>query len=227
MLACASIAALAGCGSGSGNSASVGSTTTTTTTGAASTQSTASSSTTTSATSSSAAGTSSSTTTSTSSSSSATAKKPVVGMLALTSPAFARGGKIPVRYTCDGANESPPLAWSHVPAGTAQLFLFVLDLAGGAKNAIRWSVGDISPSVTKLAAGSVPAGAVVGRNSSGKAAWGGICASDGKPHSIVFLLYALRKKLGLAGGFDPKTVQKQLGGNTVGAGVMFGSYKHA
>jgi phosphatidylethanolamine-binding protein (PEBP) family uncharacterized protein len=32
--------------------------------------------------------------------------------LALGSSAFADGGAIPARYTCDGANVSPPLAWS-------------------------------------------------------------------------------------------------------------------
>ena len=30
--------------------------------------------------------------------------------LTLTSPAFAAGGEIPTRYTCEGADLSPPLA---------------------------------------------------------------------------------------------------------------------
>jgi Raf kinase inhibitor-like YbhB/YbcL family protein len=151
----------------------------------------------------------------------------VLRMLNLTSPAFTRGGKIPVRYTCEGANESPPLQWSNVPAGTAQLFLFVLDLAGGQKNAIRWAVGNINPTITRFGAGSIPSGAVLGRNSLGKAAWGGICPPKGNPHNIVFLLYALRKKLNLSNGFAPTIVQRELGGNTLGAGVMFGTYQHS
>ncbi len=148
-------------------------------------------------------------------------------MVTLSSPAFARGGKIPVRYTCDGANESPPLKWSKLPAGTAQLFLFVLDLGGGTAGAIRWAVGNISPSLRSLSAGSTPAGAVVGRNSLGKRSWGGICATKGKPHNIVFLLYALKQKLNLASGFEARAAQRELTGNTVGAGVLFGTYRHS
>src|SRR5262249_24180984 len=35
--------------------------------------------------------------------------------LVLTSPAFHTGGTIPVRYTCDGADVSPPLRWTAPP----------------------------------------------------------------------------------------------------------------
>jgi hypothetical protein len=45
----------------------------------------------------------------------------------LTSSAFADGGEIPVRYTCDGDNVSPPLAWSNLPEGTRSLALVVDD----------------------------------------------------------------------------------------------------
>ena len=41
--------------------------------------------------------------------------------LTLTSPAFAEGGEIPPRYTCEGEDVSPPLAWSAPPAGTRSL----------------------------------------------------------------------------------------------------------
>ena len=33
----------------------------------------------------------------------------------LTSPAFADGGDIPLKYTCEGQDFSPPLTWSGVP----------------------------------------------------------------------------------------------------------------
>ena len=35
----------------------------------------------------------------------------------LTSSAFADGGVIPRRFTCDGEDVSAPLAWSDVPPG--------------------------------------------------------------------------------------------------------------
>src|SRR5262245_28233171 len=39
----------------------------------------------------------------------------------LTSTAFQNGGSIPKKYTCQGENISPPLAWGGVPAGTQSL----------------------------------------------------------------------------------------------------------
>ena len=38
--------------------------------------------------------------------------------LILKSSAFAGGGEIPKRHTCEGDDASPPLAWSGAPAGT-------------------------------------------------------------------------------------------------------------
>ena len=47
--------------------------------------------------------------------------------LTLTSPAFAEGGEIPRRYTCEGQDASPPLVWSAPPSGTKSLALIVDD----------------------------------------------------------------------------------------------------
>ncbi|HEY7960607.1 MAG TPA: YbhB/YbcL family Raf kinase inhibitor-like protein [Solirubrobacteraceae bacterium] len=213
-------ALLAGCGGSSGGSGST----------AASVSSTAAQTSTSASTSASGSSTSGSTTSTSTTSAQSTAStaaktKPVLVSLALTSPAFPRGGKLPSRYTCDGANESPPLQWRQTPAGTVQQFLFALDLAGGQNGAIRWAVGGISPSVHSFAAGHTPAGAIVGRNSTGSIGYAGLCPAKGTTHSIVFLLYALRTKLNVAPGFDPRTVQRQLSGHTAGAGLIFATYK--
>src|SRR5512135_2232268 len=45
----------------------------------------------------------------------------------LTSSAFAEGGAIPSKYTCDGKDVSPPLDWSGVHAGAKSLALIVDD----------------------------------------------------------------------------------------------------
>ncbi len=47
--------------------------------------------------------------------------------LKLSSPAFTDGGAIPQKYTCEGEDISPPLAWSGVPAGAKSLVLIVDD----------------------------------------------------------------------------------------------------
>jgi phosphatidylethanolamine-binding protein (PEBP) family uncharacterized protein len=37
------------------------------------------------------------------------------------SPAFSEGDTLPVQFTCEGEDVSPPLSWSEVPEGTAEL----------------------------------------------------------------------------------------------------------
>ncbi|HEY7818070.1 MAG TPA: YbhB/YbcL family Raf kinase inhibitor-like protein, partial [Vicinamibacteria bacterium] len=47
--------------------------------------------------------------------------------LRLTSSAFEHLGKIPRRYTCEGEDVSPPLAWTDAPGGTKSFALVVED----------------------------------------------------------------------------------------------------
>jgi hypothetical protein len=63
----------------------------------------------------------------------------------LTSSAFAPGAPIPVMYTCDGDNVSPPLAWESVPAGTVELAL--TDVDPDANNFVHWVMAGIDPTV--------------------------------------------------------------------------------
>src|SRR5271165_6315193 len=111
-----------------------------------------------------------------------------VGTIVLSSPAFKPGGAMPVRYTCDGAGVSPPLAWRNVPAGAAELLLLAIDLNGGNGDAIQWAVGGLGPGSHGIPAGRLPHGAVVGLNSAGEARWGGICGAKGQVHHVAFLL---------------------------------------
>jgi phosphatidylethanolamine-binding protein (PEBP) family uncharacterized protein len=60
-----------------------------------------------------------------------------VATFSLTSSAFPPDGAIPRRHSCEGADRSPPLAWSAPPAGTRSLALLVDDPdAVGARNSI-------------------------------------------------------------------------------------------
>ena len=45
----------------------------------------------------------------------------------LTSTAFAHQGEIPSKYTCEGDDYPPPLAWSEVPTEAKSLALIVDD----------------------------------------------------------------------------------------------------
>ncbi|HEY3960855.1 MAG TPA: YbhB/YbcL family Raf kinase inhibitor-like protein [Solirubrobacteraceae bacterium] len=147
-----------------------------------------------------------------------------LGKITLTSAGFKAGGAIPTRYTCDGADVSPPLEWHGVPHGAAELFLLAIDLSGSSKDAIQWAVGGIPPSASGLSAGSLPAGAVAGLNSAGKAGWGGVCGAKGQVHHVAFLFYALKQKLNLKSGFNPIVARNALKGSTLGTGLTLGVY---
>jgi Raf kinase inhibitor-like YbhB/YbcL family protein len=147
-----------------------------------------------------------------------------LGKITLTSSAFKAGGSIPTRYTCDGADVSPPLEWHGVPHGTAELFLLAIDLSGSSSDAIQWAVGGIPSNASGLSAGSLPAGAVAGLNSAGKAGWGGVCGAKGQVHHVAFLFYALKQKLNLKSGFNPIAARNALKGSTLGTGLTLGVY---
>lgn len=148
----------------------------------------------------------------------------VLGKIALTSSAFKAGGPMPTRYTCDGGGVSPPLEWHGVPHGAAELFLLAIDLSGSAGDAIQWAVAGIPPSANGLPAGSLPAGAVAGLNSAGKAGWGGICGAKGQLHHVAFLFYALSHKLGLKSGFNPIVARNSLKDATLASGLTLAVY---
>ena len=80
-------------------------------------------------------------------------------MFTLSSSAFASGEAIPMRFTCDDANVSPPLAWSGAPAGTKCYALIVddpdaPDPAAPKRVWVHWVLYDIPAKVTELAEGS-------------------------------------------------------------------------
>jgi phosphatidylethanolamine-binding protein (PEBP) family uncharacterized protein len=76
----------------------------------------------------------------------------------VSSSAFTNGGTLPASYTCDGASgmtsPSPALAWSGVPAGTAELALTLTTIAlDGTK--YNWVLFHIPASTTSLATGTM------------------------------------------------------------------------
>jgi len=162
--------------------------------------------------SSSASGSSSGGSSSSSSSSSNADVQPGTGGMTITSPVFEANGAIPARYTCDGADVSPPLRWQNVPAKAAALVLFVIDdTASGSASGIRWVVGDISPSAKGVAAGATPEGGIVGADTQGHGGYGGICPAHGKTSTVEFVLYALRRKIALSPGFLPALAESEYG----------------
>src|SRR6266704_2535540 len=68
----------------------------------------------------------------------------------LASTAFRDGAAIPVKYTCDGVDVSPPLSWSGAPAGTRGFALMVDDPDAPAGSWVHWVLYNLPADVFEL-----------------------------------------------------------------------------
>jgi Raf kinase inhibitor-like YbhB/YbcL family protein len=108
----------------------------------------------------------------------------------VTSTAFANGGTIPARYTCDGDDLSPPLAWAGAPPATRSFAIVCRDPDAPAGTWYHWAAFDIPPDLAALEEGDQPGRAAV--NDFGKRGYGGPCPPRGHgPHRYRTTLYAL------------------------------------
>ena len=147
------------------------------------------------------------------------------GPFTLTSDAFAEGGAIPPRYTCDGANISPLLRWTGPPAGTVTFALIVDDPDAG--GFIHWVVYDIEPTASALAE-DVPlqagGGPPQGRNSFGKTGYGGPCPPSGT-HHYRFRLLAVAIRPALNGTPSAAEVSAATARSILGEALLTGTYR--
>ena len=145
---------------------------------------------------------------------------------ALTSTAFEPGGAIPKRFTCDGEDGSPDLAWTGAPDGTGALVLVVDD--PDARGWVHWIVLDMAGTSTGALARGVgvsPDAPAQGRNDFGRIGWGGPCPPSGT-HRYDFTLYALAEPLSLPGQPDGGAVRKALDrANVLGKAVLEATYQ--
>jgi hypothetical protein len=114
---------------------------------------------------------------------------PPVAAFRLTSPVFGDQESIPDRYTCQGSNVSPPLAWTGAPAGTTGFAIVVTD--PDASGFVHWVIGPIPATTTSLAEGASSTTTVPqGSNDFGSTGWSGPCPPNGV-HRYRFRAYAL------------------------------------
>ncbi|GAB3419432.1 YbhB/YbcL family Raf kinase inhibitor-like protein [Flindersiella endophytica] len=140
----------------------------------------------------------------------------------MTSPAFAEGKAIPAKYSCDGANVSPPLTWSGVPAGTRSLILVVDDPDAPSGTYVHWILGGLAPSTRSLAENSVPAGAWQAPNSADDRAYTGPCPPSGT-HHYRFTLYALSSQI--ASDVSRGETLARIGDAALASGRLTGTYQ--
>ncbi|MGH2416953.1 MAG: YbhB/YbcL family Raf kinase inhibitor-like protein [Candidatus Limnocylindria bacterium] len=140
--------------------------------------------------------------------------------ITLSSSAFAEGGTIPGRHTCDGEDVSPPLAWSGAPQGAAAFALIADD--PDARGWIHWLVADIPADQAALEEGVTAD--VEGRTDFGRTGYGGPCPPSGS-HGYVFEIFALSEQLGLSPGFSADELRRAMEGKVLASGRLTASYR--
>jgi len=101
---------------------------------------------------------------------------------------FNEGDMIPAKFTCQGEDINPHLAFEDVPSGVKSFALIFDDPDAPVGTWVHWLVKDIPSDVTETQQNSVPGNQVA--NDFGKEAYGGPCPPLGV-HRYFFRLYAL------------------------------------
>jgi Raf kinase inhibitor-like YbhB/YbcL family protein len=143
--------------------------------------------------------------------------------LTLTSPAYAEDADIPARYTSDGEDLSPPLAFAGLPTGTASLALIIEDPdapdpAAPQRTWVHWIVYNIPATTRALAENAarrgLPPGAHTGRNDWGRRGYGGPSPPIGR-HRYVHRLLALDTLLEDLDGPDRAALERAIAGHVL------------
>jgi Raf kinase inhibitor-like YbhB/YbcL family protein len=152
----------------------------------------------------------------------------------ITSTAFSEGQPIPKKYTGEGDDISPPLAWSNLPPGTAELALIVDDPDAPAGTWTHWVVYNIPAALAGLdeAASGKPGAKFPdpavheGKNSAGKVNYHGPMPPPGHgTHHYYFTLYALDKKLTLDKAAPKSALEKAMQVHILAKGQLMGTYE--
>jgi hypothetical protein len=155
-----------------------------------------------------------------------------VPVLKLTSSSFEADGDIPTKYSCDGANVSPALAWTDAPAATRG-FALIMDDPDTPKGAVtHWLIYDLPVGARSLPEG-VPTskkladGSMQGKNVRGKSGYTGPCPEKGGPaHHYFFKLYALDAKTNLKPNAKKEEVEAAMKGHILAKAELIGRFKH-
>jgi hypothetical protein len=151
----------------------------------------------------------------------------------LKSDAFGNGEQIPVEYTANGANISPPLSWDSTPVGTKSLAILVTDYDAPSPSFKMMIVGhwvlyniphnlqSIEKGISKTVIDSLHI--TVGKNVSGKNEYTGPRPPFGV-HSYYFRIYALDFNSLFLKNDNRNELYKAMVGHILGYGELIGKF---
>jgi hypothetical protein len=150
--------------------------------------------------------------------------------LIVTSPAFADGKPIPVKYTCQASDLSPPLQWNGAPAGAKSFALICDDPDAPAGTWVHWVIFNLPADAASLSentakSATLPNGAAQGLNSFGTIGYGGPCPPAGGAHRYFFKVYALDTVLSSIRRPDKEQLLAAMRGHILAEGQLMGTYR--
>jgi len=155
--------------------------------------------------------------------------------LKIDSAAFGNSGAIPVQYTCQGEDLSPPLTWEGVPEQASSLVLIVDDPDAPDPKApkmtwVHWVLYNMSPHATGLPEDAksedLPTGTAEGLNDWGRTGYGGPCPPIGR-HRYFHKLYALDTILEGLKRPTKAQVEAAMKGHVIAQAELVGTYQKA
>lgn len=145
--------------------------------------------------------------------------------LSLKSPAFVANAMIPVQYTCDGLNYSPPLLWQDNTHRTKSYVLVVDDPDAPAGTWVHWILFNIPENIKRLEENTEnPSGAISGKNSWGEIGYRGPCPPAGM-HHYFFKLYALDTRLNLDASANLQDISNAMQNHIIAKSELIGRYQ--
>jgi Raf kinase inhibitor-like YbhB/YbcL family protein len=154
--------------------------------------------------------------------------------IVLSSSAFQNGIAIPTRFAARsiGENQSPPLEWSNLPSGTAEIVLVMEDPdAPLPVTSMHLVVTAISPRTSGLPAGSLNSGTQssqvrLGKGLMGRRGYAGPMPPPSHgPHRYVFQVFALGQTLRTDIAFDRKSLLREIDGKVLAQGRLIGTFE--
>lgn len=142
----------------------------------------------------------------------------------ITSPVFENNQSIPAKYTCDGENIHPPIAFHDVPEATRSLVLLLEDPDAPKGTFTHWVLYNIPPEQREIIEDALPDIAEEGLNSLGKKGYVGPCPPSGT-HHYVFTLYALDIPLAIDGDPDVEIIKRYMKGHNIKEAKLIGLYQ--
>lgn len=148
----------------------------------------------------------------------------------ISTSAFSNGSSIPQKFTCQGPDVSPQLAWTEPPTATKRFAILVDDPDAHVGNWNHWTMWNLPATLHGLPEGvsrdaRLSDGTEQGRNDFGKTGYNGPCPPAGKPHRYYFKLFALDTTLDLKAGSGKKELETAMKGHILSQAEWTGTYK--